>query len=214
MQASVHDLDYNHKRQLAATIDPVTDEQLLIEYRQTGDRELFAQLVYRYERKLYRYLRRYLGSTEAAEDAFQQTFLHAHLRAGQFQSGRRFQPWLFGIATNAAIDYLRRNKRHGMLSLDAPRTTEAGVKRLVDLLESEELGPEDSAKREEAGRLLREAINRLPEAQSALIHLIYYQGMSYRDVAEALEIPVGTVKSRMHAAVHKLASIVNSSQVD
>ncbi len=118
MQATISDLHYNTRRQLLAKENPVTDEQLLLRYRQTGDRELFAQLVYRYERELYSYLRRYLGEAEMAEDAFQAAFLQVHLKCDQFQIGRRFRPWLYTIATNQAIDARRRNRRHRMLSLD------------------------------------------------------------------------------------------------
>ena len=95
-----------------------SDERLLLEYRQTGRRELFADLVRRYERELFNYLRRYLGDTGMAEDAFQATFLQVHLKCDQFEEGRRFRPWLYTIATNQAIDAQRRNKRHRMVSLD------------------------------------------------------------------------------------------------
>ena len=118
MNATLIDLGLNSQRQLRAKELPATDEHILIEYRQTGDRELFAQLVYRYERELYTYLRRYLGDAQMAEDAFQGAFLQVHLKCDQFQEGRRFRPWLYTIATNQAIDARRRNKRHRMVSLD------------------------------------------------------------------------------------------------
>src|SRR5271168_1722475 len=101
----------------AESVSP-TDEQLLAEYRQQGDRQAFAQLVHRYERELFSYLRRYLGDAEMAEDAFQATFLQVHRKCDQFEEGRRFRPWLYTIATNQAIDAQRRNKRHRNLSLD------------------------------------------------------------------------------------------------
>ena len=66
MRAKVNDFQFNYTRQLKAKQNPVTDEQLLLDYRRTGDRELYAQLVYRYERELYSYLRRYLGDAEMA----------------------------------------------------------------------------------------------------------------------------------------------------
>ena len=69
-----------------------TDEALLLEYRQTGRRELFTELVKRYERELYNYLRRYTGDAELADDVFQATFLQIHLKANQFEAGRRFRP--------------------------------------------------------------------------------------------------------------------------
>ena len=215
MQATIHDLHFNHNRQLEAKEDSVTDEQLLIEYRESGSRELYAQLVYRYERELYNYLRRYLGNAEMAEDVFQQAFLQVHLKCDQFQEGRRFRPWLYTIATNAAIDARRRNKRHNMVSLDTPRERDhEDVGRLVTLLESGELNPTDSAVRDEANRLVRETLDQLPESMLAVIHLVYYQGMKYREAADVLEIPVGTVKSRLHSAVARLTDLWKTSQVD
>jgi RNA polymerase sigma-70 factor (ECF subfamily) len=206
MQATVSDLHYNARRQLLAKENPVTDEQLLQRYRSTGDRELFAQLVYRYERELYSYLRRYLGNAEMAEDAFQAAFLQVHLKCDQFESGRRFRPWLYAIATNQAIDARRRNRRHNLLSLDGSSGEESSeeVGRLADLLESGEIGPDAHAQAGERDRRIRASLDTLPESMNVLIQLVYYQGMKYREAAEVLEIPVGTVKSRMHAAIAKL----------
>ena len=215
MQATIADLHFNHERQLNAKELPVTDEDLLLEYRQTGDRELYAQLVYRYERELYSYLRRYLGNAEMAEDVFQAAFLQVHLKCELFDSGRRFRPWLYTIATNAAIDARRRNKRHKMVSLDTPgKHDNEDVGRLVNLLETGDLGPSDSAVQEERNRLVRETLDHLPESMTAVINLVYYQGMKYREAAEVLEVPVGTVKSRLHAAIAKLTHVWNTSQVD
>ena len=88
-----------------------SDEALLLRYRDTGDSEAFVELVHRYERELYSYLRRYLGDSAMAEDAFQRAFLQVHLKCEQFEEGRRFRPWLYAIATNQAIDLGRRNRR-------------------------------------------------------------------------------------------------------
>lgn len=215
MQATVTELHYNHTRQLKAKENPVTDEELLLNYRQTGDREFYAQLVYRYERELFNYLRRYLGNVEMAEDAFQGAFLQVHLKCEQFQEGRRFRPWLYTIATNQAIDARRRNKRHRMVSLDTPREQDhEDVGRLVNLLESNDQGPMDSAVRAERERIVRQTLNSLPENMHAVIQLVYYQGMKYREAADVLEIPVGTVKSRLHAAVAKLTDVWKTSNVE
>ncbi|MFM7740465.1 MAG: RNA polymerase sigma factor [Planctomycetota bacterium] len=173
MQATIYDLDFNSARQLQATENPVTDEQLLQTYRQTGDREAFALLVYRYERELYHYLRRYLGSAEMAEDVFQATFLQVHLKCENFQYDRKFRPWLYTIATNQAIDARRRNKRHKMYSLDAPQeqeTDEAG--QLANLLETTESNPLDVTLDEERTNLVRFTLEPLPESLSAVIQLV------------------------------------------
>ena len=214
MQATMTDLHFVD-RQLQAKTDTVTDEQLLLEYRQNGDRELYAQLVYRYERELFNYLRRYLGNAEMAEDVFQAAFLSVHLKCDSFQEGRRFRPWLYSIATNAAIDARRRNKRHRTVSLDTPREQDnEDVGRLVNLLESSDPDPVDTAVNAERSRLVRQTLDKLPESMTAVIHLVYYQGMKYREAAEVLEIPVGTVKSRLNSAINKLTDVWNSSQVD
>lgn len=202
-------------RQLKAKSKPVTDEQLLLQYRTTGDRELYAQLVYRYERELFNYLRRYLGNPEMAEDVFQTTFLAIHLKAETFQEGRRFRPWLYSIATNAAIDAKRRNKKHTKLSLDQPTDSDLDdVKNWLNLLESEGLDPEDEAIRQEQIRLVRQTLEQLPEQYVTLVHLVYFQGMRYKDAAEVLQIPNGTVKSRLNTAIKRLTEVWQTSQVD
>jgi RNA polymerase sigma-70 factor, ECF subfamily len=192
----------------------LTDEELLIEYRQTGDRDLFTLLVRRYERELYSYLRRYLGDSEMAEDAFQASFLQVHLKCDQFETGRRFRPWLYTIATNQAIDAQRRNKRHRMVSLDHSGTVqqqEYGP--LADLLISEEPDPASHVSRVERGELVQQALDELSEPMRRVIYLVYYQGLKYREAAEILSIPVGTVKSRLHAAVAKFHDVWNNAQV-
>ena len=215
MQATITELHFNHKRQLKAKENSVTDEDLLLEYRQTGNRELYAQLVYRYERELFNYLRRYLGNAEMAEDAFQGAFLQVHLKCEQFQEGRKFRPWLYTIATNQAIDARRRNKRHRMVSLDTPRDQDyESVGRLVNLLESDMQGPADSAVSAERVKIVRRSLDELPENLQSVIQLVYYQGMKYREAAEVLEIPVGTVKSRLHAAITKLTDVWKTSYIE
>lgn len=194
----------------------VTDEQLLLEYRQSGNRELFSQLVKRYERELFSYLCRFLGNPEMAEDAFQSAFLQVHLKCEQFEEGRRFRPWLYTIATNQAIDAQRRQKRHNVLSLDSSgrSSDDDEICRLVNLLESEESDPFDHAERNEKCESVRQTLSNLPESMTAVVQLVYYQGMKYREAAEVLDIPVGTVKSRLHAAISKLTSVWNESQIE
>jgi len=185
----------------------LSDEQLLLQYRQGGSRELFATLVRRYERDLFNYLRRYLADAGMAEDAFQATFLQVHLKCDQFEKGRRFRPWLYTIATNQAIDAQRRNKRHRMVSLDRFGQGSDGdeVGKLVDLLVSGAGDPLEHVSQFERDEWVREALGELSEQMRSVVHLVYYEGMKYREAAEVLSIPVGTVKSRLHAAVAKLS---------
>ncbi|MFO0882795.1 MAG: RNA polymerase sigma factor [Pirellulales bacterium] len=182
-----------------------SDEQLLLDYRDTGNREYFAALVRRYERELYGYLRRYLGDAEMAEDAFQATFLQVHLKCQHFEPGRKLKPWLYAVATNQAIDAQRRNRRHKMVSLDRGGSgDQAEVGKLLDTLLSEEPSPTVQLSEFEKREWMDESIAKLPEGLRDAISLVYFQEMKYREAAEVLGIPVGTVKSRLHAAIAKL----------
>lgn len=184
----------------------VTDESLIAEYRQSGDRALYETLMRRYEREIYSYLRRYIGNAEMAEDAFQGTFLQVHLKCHQFDKNRRFRPWLYAIATNQAIDVQRRNKRHRMVSLDRSGSNEKDDRAgsWSEKLVGDSPDPLRSASDQENSHWVHQSVRSLGEPMQQVIHLVYYQGLKYREAAEALDIPVGTVKSRLHAAVQRL----------
>ncbi len=200
----------SHIHPRAADSDPWaewSDEDLLLEYRSVGDRLAFEELVHRYERELYNYLRHYLGDAQMAEDTFQAAFLQVHLKCEKFEPGRKVRPWLYTVATNQAIDAQRRNRRHRMVSLDrrsggGEGEEDAGA--LVELIDSEELGPVDRLESEEQRRSVRRAVDGLPDSLRQVLLLVYYQGLKYREAAEVLSIPVGTVKSRLHAAIRRL----------
>ena len=191
-----------------------SDEELLLAYRETRRRELFEELVRRYERELFSYLRRYLGDAEMAADVFQAAFLQLHLKCDQFQEGRRLRPWLYTIATNQAIDAQRKNRRHRMVSLDSMSSSgDEDVVKLLDLMASQELSPDEQIGLEEDRNWVRQAVLDLPEHLRSVVTLVYYQGLKYREAAESLSIPVGTVKSRMHTALLKLNEVCLDSQV-
>lgn len=186
-------------------LGPCSDEELLASIRR-GDREAFGTLLRRYEGELYGYLRRYLGNSDLAEDVFQNTFLQVFLKIKQYEPGRPARPWLYTIATHQAIDALRRNGRHQGVSLDQQRTEVEGGewKHLLDLLESRGPCPLDQVQDDERRQLVRDSVNLLPDFLRQVLLLVYYQGLKYQDVANIMGIPVGTVKSRLHAALVRL----------
>jgi len=195
--------------------DPLTlcpDEELLILFCK-GQTEAFGVLVRRYERELYGYLCRYLGDTNLAEDVFQNTFLQLYLKSGQYEAGRPVRPWLYTIATNQAIDALRRNGRHQALSLDQQYDglPEGELHGLAEALESKISGPLDAVQGQERRERIRQSVDQLPEFLRQVLLLAYYQGLKYREIADILGIPVGTVKSRLHAALVKLQEVWNET---
>jgi RNA polymerase sigma-70 factor (ECF subfamily) len=194
-----------------------TDEDLMSRYRDHGREVVFNELVRRYERELYRYLARYLGDQTLAEDVFQNTFLQIHLKRGLYEDGRPFRPWLYAIATHQAVDSLRKAGRHPTVSLDqqltpAQRESQAGS--LLDLLVSEGVGPLAELQEQERQQWVRESIARLPDSLRQTLILAYHQDLKYREIAEILKIPVGTVKSRLHAALSKLQDMARTANRD
>lgn len=183
----------------------LTDEQLLAAHRGQPDAGYLAIIIKRYERELYNYLRRYLGDEGLAEDAFQAAFLQVHLKSESFDTSRKFRPWLYTIATNQAIDLQRRNRRHQIASLDKPnRSDSEEVGSLLDLLGSDDLGPNERFDRRERIDWVRKAVAALPEQLETAVSLVYFRGMKYREAAVELSVPVGTVKSRLHSAIGRL----------
>jgi RNA polymerase sigma-70 factor (ECF subfamily) len=194
-----------------------TDEELLLAHRSQTSREAFEELVRRYESELYNYLRNYLGDSQMAEDAFQAAFLQVHMKCDQFEEGRKVRPWLYAVATNQAIDAQRRNRRHRLVSLDARRSgfglNDEDGGPLLNLVDSDEQTPSDQYQLAEEARYVREAVDQLPDALRRVVLLVYYQGLKYREAADALDVPVGTVKSRLHAAICKLNESLTAVQL-
>jgi RNA polymerase sigma-70 factor (ECF subfamily) len=198
----------------------LSDEQLLAKY-QSADQlsrgeqaSVFSELVSRYERELYNYLRRYLGDGVLAEDVFQTTFLQVHLKCDSFEQGRKFRPWLYTIATNQAIDAQRRNRRHRRLSLDVAHSASGEeVGTLMEVVATQDAGPSDAVDTGEQAEWIRNEVATLPEALQSAVNLVYFRGMKYRDAAKIMSVPVGTVKSRLHAAIKRLGQSWRDLQV-
>jgi len=183
-----------------------SDEDLFRRFRLTGDETAFETLVHRYERHLFGYLRRYVHSAELAEDVFQATFFQVHLKRNSFAEDRLFRPWLYAIATHQAIDALRRNRRHRHVDLDR-RHTDQSSDLLASMCAGRETAADDRAETEEACLRVRTALGSLTASQRLVMELVYDQGLKYREVASQIGIPVGTVKSRVRAAVQKLGEV-------
>jgi RNA polymerase sigma-70 factor (ECF subfamily) len=182
-----------------------SDEQLLAAYRH-GDRASFATLVTRYERELYHFLVRFLGDRAAAEDVFQETFLQVHQSSDQFDPQRRFRPWLFTIAANKARDLIRSQARRPANPLQAsinPGDDESGE--YIDLMQAVESLPETPLEKRELQELVHKMVMGMPDHLREILLLSYFHQFPYKQISDILDIPLGTVKSRLHAAVAHFA---------
>ncbi len=183
-----------------------TDEQLLERYL-NGELAAFRQLVARYERELYAFLARFLGDRTAAEDIFQEAFLQVHQSGHSFDPTRRFRPWLFTIAANKARDLMRSQARRPAAPLDAKISGGANGDggTFVDLMAADVPDIDEPAKRQELSDQVRNVVEELPDHLREILLLSYFHQFPYKQIADILEIPLGTVKSRLHAAVATFA---------
>ena len=182
-----------------------SDEQLLSDYR-NGDKSAFAKLVSRYQRELYHFLVRFLGNRASAEDIFQETFLQVHQSAEQFDLQRRFRPWLFTIAANKARDMIRSQARRPTNPLQAsisPGDGESGE--FIDLMQSTGELPSEPMERRELQQLVHDTVTSMPSHLREILLLSYFHQFPYKQISDILDIPLGTVKSRLHAAVAHFA---------
>ena len=174
----------------------------------SGATGAFDCLVARYANELYAFLCRFVADYTVAEDLIQETFVQVHLAAASFDPQRSFRPWLYTIAANKARDHLRSRGRRQHYSLDATANDDAPPP--SQNLEAAGTSLPEMVETKERNTLVRELIDRMPEHLRLILTLGYFQQLPYADIATILEIPVGTVKSRLHAAVNHFGRLWRS----
>lgn len=187
-----------------------SDEKLFESYRRTADTALFREIVDRHHDDLIRFLNRLMGDAAGAEDVFQEAFLQVHTSQDSFDSSRKFRPWLFTIAANKARDFMRRKGRRKTLDLSAPIDGggdggDGSSGSFIDLMEVRVPSPDARLEDEETNQTVQRILDDLPYALREILLLSYFQRLSYAQIADELEIPLGTVKSRLHSAVAAFA---------
>jgi RNA polymerase sigma-70 factor (ECF subfamily) len=165
----------------------VSEAELVIK-AQGGDRNAFSELVCVHAQGVLNVIFRMCGDRQIAEDAAQETFIRAWAHLGSFRADASLRNWLYRIALNTATDILRKEKR--ILPGDVNDFH----------LADPQLGPEGVYLQEERTALVQAAIQSLPDASRAVLVLKEYEGLSYREIADALDIPIGTVMSRLNYA--------------
>src|SRR5215211_7510360 len=171
----------------AAKITAVSETEL-VHRAKNGERDAFSELVCIHAQGVTNVIYRMCGDTQIAEDAAQETFIQAWLHLVSYRPQTSLRNWLYRIAINAATDILRKEKRI------LPNALE-------DLqLQDPQPGPEALFSQEERTALIRKAVLSLPDACRAVLVLREYEGLSYHEIADTLDIPVGTVMSRLNYA--------------
>jgi len=184
-----------------APTNKLTDSELLVRYM-AGDEDVFKELVNRYKNPLYAFLKRFLNRQDLVEDVFQETFLQLYTSKESFDTSRPLRPWLFTIAANKAKDALRKMQRHASMELGVVAdASDISIDDVVNLLTSYKITPDEEVSKDETARRVRKIIADMPEKLRGILILAYFEQFSYKQMAEILSIPIGTVKSRLHTAV-------------
>jgi len=171
-----------------------------------GDESAFRELVSLYKDPLYNFLRKYVVAQDLVEDVFQDTFMQLYLSRDSFDLSRPLKPWLFTIAANKAKDQLRKLKRNNSISVGAiADNAESSIEDVFSAISSNDTTPVDIVITEETKERVREAIEEMPENLRVILLMAYFEGFSYKQMADVLRIPIGTVKSRLHSAVARFA---------
>ena len=179
----------------------------LVRRAQRGEIAAFNTLVIRHQNAAYSLALRFLRTREAAEDVTQEAFVRAWRAIDTFR-GERFRSWLLRIVANAARDELRRRKRRPQRSLD--ETWDDSDMASIDPVEPG-LGPQERAEQTELRGVLERALAELPEEWRMVVLLSDVHGMSYEEVAETVDAPLGTVKSRLSRARARLRQLLIES---
>jgi len=160
-----------------------------------GDQNAFAEIVELYQDKLYRVCYRMLGNKHEAEDIAQEAFVRAFVNIHTFDTNRKFSTWLYRIGTNLCIDRIRKKKPDYFL--DAEFAGTEGLNMYSQIASTEEL-PEDEVLKMEMQERVQYEISRLPDKYRAVIVLKYMEDLPLQEISDILDMPLGTVKTRIH----------------
>jgi RNA polymerase sigma-70 factor (ECF subfamily) len=175
------------------------DEAELIRRAKGGDAAAFGELVHRHQRAALRLATVVLGSAEGAEDVTQESFVKAYVALGRFREGAAFRPWLYRIVANTARNQRRSAGRRAALALKASASSEIAVP-----------APEEPLPREQ----LVLALNRMPEPDRLVLALRYFEDLSEMEMAQALHVRPGTVKSRLSRAFARMRAELSKEGID
>ncbi|MGD9160486.1 MAG: sigma-70 family RNA polymerase sigma factor [Desulfobacteraceae bacterium] len=180
-----------------------------------GDRIGFNQLIRKWEKRIYSFVFRYLGNREAALDVTQKTFLNTYRNIAKLRDPSRFSSWIYQIASNLCRDEIGRMKKREIVPLDdIQESNEKRGKRLpVQFMESIKKQPDARLENKQLAAIVKVALQELPEEQRMVVIMKEYQGLRFTEIADALNEPVSTIKSRMYRSLISLREIFEKQQI-
>lgn len=193
------------------TTKAVYDYKLIRAALEQGSQKAYAELMHRYRESVYFMMLKMVNNKDDAEDLTIEAFGRAFKRLVQYTPNYAFSTWLFKIASNNAIDFLRNKKKNDALSLDSKMENEEGQE-FSKNIKSPNPDPEENIIKKQKVELLRDVVEKLKPRYRELVQMRYYEEMSYEEIADKLDLPVGTVKAQLFRARDFLYNILKSSE--
>ena len=193
------------------TTKAVYDYKLIQSALTKGDQKAYAELLQRYRESVYFMMLRMCNNKDDAEDLNIEAFGRAFKRLDQYTPSYAFSTWLFKIASNNAIDFLRNKKKNSALSLDSKMENDEGQE-FSKNIQASTLDPEENFIKKQKNELMRDVVEKLKPRYKELVKMRYYEELSYEEIAAKLELPVGTVKAQLFRARDFLYNILKSSE--
>lgn len=186
------------------------DYKLVISAVRTGNQKAYAELLNYYRNSVYFMLLKMTNNSDDADDLTIEAFGKAFKKLHQYTPEYAFSTWLFKIASNNCIDFIRKKKKH-TLSIDKPFYNNDGFE-MTQNIATYELDPEEDFIEKQKIKLMREVVEKLKPRYRTLVELRYFKEYSYEEVAEELNLPLGTVKAQLFRAREFLYNILKNSQ--
>ena len=177
----------------------------LILQAQSGNEQAFNKLVSLWYKRIYNYAYKYAGSHDIAMDIAQNTFIAVHHKIDQLRDVNSFKSWLYRIAINCGHEELRKQKRISGISLDST-INEDGEERKIEIEDDLRYQPDAKLQRQELAELIMSSLQTLSEEQRLVVIMKEYEGLKFREIAEALDISENTAKSRLYYGLKHLRS--------
>ncbi|MBS1638139.1 MAG: sigma-70 family RNA polymerase sigma factor [Bacteroidetes bacterium] len=193
------------------TTKAVYDYKLIQSALNNGDQKAYAELMHRYRESVYFMMLKMVNNKDDAEDLTIEAFGRAFKRLSQYTPNFAFSTWLFKIASNNAIDFLRNKKKNDALSLDSKMENEEGQE-FSKSIKSSTLDPEENIIKKQKIELLRDVVEKLKPRYRELVQMRYYEELSYEEISTKLGLPVGTVKAQLFRARDFLYNILKNSE--
>ena len=205
-----------HEESVQGKINPNLSDKALKDYQlvrnaiDTGDQKAYAELMSRYKDSIYFMLLKMVNNRDDADDLTIEAFGKAFKNIRQYTPDYAFSTWLFKIATNNCIDFIRK-KRKQTFSIDKGLETDDGGELTIDIRSSQP-DPEENMMKKQKVLMMRDVVERLKPRYKKLVELRYFQERSYEEIAEELNLPLGTVKAQLFRAREFLYQIMKNSE--